>query len=261
MYVAPEELSSVRASLTDAKNAALSLVALFRAELVPRLDPVLADERALLDLGLPMPVTVNLHCLNRNGEAHHIATAAKRWNPDRAHASPDPALRREALRQRSGAAPASLICDVLVSTRTPALQRIETSRAPGDLLAVIRAFRFMLNAVDAGIFPPAPPESWICSPRWCPYFYSCSHVPARRKILPVGVHGREGPPALASFRRPRGPRSNHSTRSRVELSHDHLSRSFPRFRSAPASSVFRGAGPRRGGIPKRPARRLFPAPR
>ena len=189
VYVAPEELSSVRASLAEAKNAALALVALFRAELVPQLDPVLADERVALDLGLPMPVAVDLHCLNRNGEAHHIATASKRWNPDRAHASPDPALRREALRQRSGAAPASLICDVLVSSRTPALQRIETSRAPGDLLAVIRAFRFMLNAIDAGIFPPAPPESWICSPRWCPYFYSCSHVPARRKILPVGVHG------------------------------------------------------------------------
>ena len=189
VYFAPEDLSSARAAMASGKDTVLALTSLFRRELAPALFPALVEGRALLDLGLAVPVSVSVDCLTVSGEARHFATASRRWNADRIHAAPDPALRREAVRRLTGNAPERLLVDVLVGARTPVIQSLETSRAPGDLMKVIRAFRLMLASVSAGIFPPAAPESPLCSPRWCCCFYTCPYVPAHRRVLPVGVHG------------------------------------------------------------------------
>lgn len=189
VYFAPEDLSSARAAMAAGKDTVLALVDLFRSRLAPGIFPALADARIMLDFGLAMPVSVAVDCLTLNGELRHFATASRRWNASRVHASPDPALRCEAVRRLTGSAPERLLVDVLVGTATPAVQSLETSRTPGDLIRVVRAFRLMLASVSAGIFPPAAPESPLCSPRWCGYFYTCPHVPAARKMLPAGVRG------------------------------------------------------------------------
>lgn len=189
VYVAPEELSSARAALADGRNSVATLAELFRRELSPRLRPADVDRRVLLDLGLPLPVLVTLDCITPEGDLQQVATASRRWSADRLNGSPAHALRREALRRHGGTPAARLFVNVLVDSKTPALQILEAPHSPEELAVVLRRFRLMLSSVAAGIFPPAAPESWICTPRWCGYFYSCPHVPGYRKALPVAVHG------------------------------------------------------------------------
>lgn len=187
VYFAPEDLPSARRALSEGRDSAVTLAALFRNSLAPDLDPVLVEHRVELSLGLALPVIVTIDCLTRNGEAHHLVTSSKRWSAERVLASPDSALLLHAVRQLTGVTPQRLPVDVLVGTRTPVLQTLESPSC--DLMVVLRAFRLMLAAVAAGIFPPAAPDSWICSPRWCGYFFSCPHVAAHRKVLPAGLRG------------------------------------------------------------------------
>ncbi|HJD97313.1 hypothetical protein [Mailhella massiliensis] len=193
VHLAPEDVSSAPALIGEGKDNAVALAGLFCRELLPSLSPLLAGEKVLLDLGLPLPVAVTLDCCTTEGALHGLATASRKWNADRAHASPAPALWPAALGKAAGMAPSRMAFDVLVSTRTPALQSVETTRSASDLALVLRQFRLMIASVGAGIFPPAAPESRQCSPRWCGYFYTCPHVPAPRRSLPPSFSARAFP--------------------------------------------------------------------
>lgn len=185
VHLAPEDVSSAPKLLAEGKDNAVALSLLFRQELAPALSPLLVREKVELDLGLPLPVAVTLDCCTTEGALHAFASASRRWNTERAHGSPAPALWPEALRRAAGIRPSNMVFDVLVAARTPALQQVETARSAEDLARVLRQFRLMVASIAAGIFPPAAPESHICSPRWCGYFYSCPHVPAPRKAFPA----------------------------------------------------------------------------
>ena len=190
VHLAPEELSCAAALLGKGRDNAVSLALLFRRALLPALSPLLVEEKVELDLALPLPVRVTLDCCTATGEVHAFSSASRRWNPDKAHAAPGPALWPAALDKAAGIRPARMVFNVLIAAGTPALQRVETTRHAGDLAPVLRQFRLMIASINAGIFPPAAPESWHCSPRWCGYFYSCPHIPAARKALSPAFSAR-----------------------------------------------------------------------
>ena len=183
VHFAPEDEDAAHSLVSEARDTVLSLAALFCRELAPTLRPALVAPSVTLDLGLPLPVVVTLGCLTGEGEVHKLSTASRRWSADRAHSAPEAALWPEAVRVLTGNPPTALLFDILVHTRTPVLQSLATSRSAEDLAALVCQFRLMLDAVQAGLFPPAAPDTWSCTPRWCPYFHSCPHVPSCRKTL------------------------------------------------------------------------------
>lgn len=187
VHHAPEDEADAAHAEEEGRNTVLTLTSLFVKELAPTLDPVLTAPSVTLDLGLELPVAVTLGCVTADGAARRLSTASRRWSAERAHGAPEAALWPEAVRALTGKAPTSLVFDVLVHTKTPALQSIETERTAEDLEAVVRQFSLMLASIRAGIFPPAAPDTWSCTPRWCPYFHSCAHVSARRKALPLSL--------------------------------------------------------------------------
>ena len=187
VFFAPEDEGGAKTALAEAADTVQSLAALFRKELAPALRPAFVAPSVTLDAGLGLPVVVTFGCLTADGRASSLSTASRRWSADRAHGAPEAALWPEAVRALTQGAPSALAFDVLVHTRTPVLQTLETTRTPEDFAAVVRQFSLMLDAVRAGLFPPAAPDTWSCGPRWCPYVYACSHVPACRRTLPAAL--------------------------------------------------------------------------
>ena len=92
VHLAPEDVSSAPALIGEGKDNAVALAGLFCRELLPALSPLLAGEKVVLDLGLPLPVAVTLDCCTTEGVLHGLATASRRWSAERAHVSPAPAL-------------------------------------------------------------------------------------------------------------------------------------------------------------------------
>lgn len=55
-----------------------------------------------------------------------------------------------------------------------------------DFPRLIRRIESQLLAIDAGTFPPAVPDAWWCSPRWCGYHATCPYV-RRGGMVSVGA--------------------------------------------------------------------------
>lgn len=185
VFFAPDEVSGARHAMSAGKDAAVSLATLYRQELAPKVMPALVEEKIILDLpGVPLPIVTILDCYTQTKELRDIKTASRKWDESKAHTSMQPTVYREAVRQVTGEYPECLCFDVLVNTKIPALQVLPTKRDADDLAIMTRKFQIMLASINAGIFQPAEPGSWMCSPKFCGYYYTCNYIPALRKTQP-----------------------------------------------------------------------------
>ena len=171
--------------MAEGKDSAVALATVYRRDLAPKIMPALVEERISIDLlGVDLPIVTVLDCYTADKSLRDLKTSGKKWGEDKAHTSHQPTAYREAVKEATGEYPASLCFDVLVNTKTPSLQTIPTDRTPDDLAILAKQFEIMLASVRAGIFPPAQPDHWCCSMKFCGYFFTCPHIPAHRKSLP-----------------------------------------------------------------------------
>ena len=185
VFFAPDEVPGAKLAMAAGKDTVVSLAKLFHTELAPQIQPMLVEEKVIIDLpGVDLPVVTILDCYTQTKALRDLKTAGKKWGDDKAHSSNQPTAYREAIKTVTGEYPESIYFDVLVSTKTPSLQTLSTVRTEDDLAILSRKFAFMVAGINAGIFPPAEPGSWMCSPKWCGFWFTCPYIPAHRKILP-----------------------------------------------------------------------------
>jgi len=79
-----------------------------------------------------------------------------------------------------GHEPAGFDLEVLVDLKTPKAQHLESTRTKKDVQVLINRANIMLRSVQAGLFAPAGVGSWICSPKWCPFWDTCPFVNSER---------------------------------------------------------------------------------
>lgn len=168
--------------MAQGKDDAVSLATLFRRELAPAIMPALVEHRVTLEIpGVALPVVTILDCYTADRKLRDLKTSGRKWADDKAHTSPQPTVYRESVFQSTGEYPDELLFDVLVNTKTPTLQTIPTSRTEEDLQILVRQFGIMTASIQAGIFPPAEPGSWICSPKFCGYWFTCKFISLHRR--------------------------------------------------------------------------------
>lgn len=74
--------------------------------------------------------------------------------------------------------------DIMVGQKRQMVRQIQSStRGPTDFVALSNRINMVLAGIGAGIFPPATPGSWWCSPKWCGYWRSCPYVNSERQAL------------------------------------------------------------------------------
>lgn len=72
--------------------------------------------------------------------------------------------------------PKQIVQDTLVKTKVPKYQPIITERGQKDFDVLYRRLINFCECVEKGVFPPATPLSWWCSPKWCGYYETCKYV-------------------------------------------------------------------------------------
>ena len=185
VFFAPDEVPGAKIAMAQGKDDAVSLATLFRRELAPAIMPALVEHRVMLEIpGVALPVVMILDCYTVDRKLRDLKTSGRKWADDKAHTSPQPTVYREGIKQETGEYPEELLFDVLVSTKTPGLQTLTTRRNEQDTAILARKFQIMCASIGAGIFPPAQPDHWCCSMKFCGYFFTCPHIPAHRKVLP-----------------------------------------------------------------------------
>lgn len=81
----------------------------------------------------------------------------------------------------NGRDPKELILDTIIQGKKETTrQTVSTTRSEADYAALAERINAVNASIAAGIFLPATPGAWNCSPRWCGYFTTCKFVNAER---------------------------------------------------------------------------------
>jgi RecB family exonuclease len=158
----------------------VSLAKTYHRKVAPLIRPKLVEKSFVMDIPeLPVPLKAVIDVFTEDKYLIDLKTTTKKWPQSRADSSLQVTVYNELL-TRSGTPPDRLSFAVLIhGSDTP--QILDTQRTTSDFESLLRRIRMMLKAIKEGVFHPAPMESWICSPKYCGYWYMCPYVPSHKK--------------------------------------------------------------------------------
>lgn len=184
VFFPPDELPGAKKKLAEGVDVTVNLAALYHRELAPKIQPTLIEKKLALEVpGFPVRFEGTIDLLATGHNWHDIKSSDKRWPEGRADSEIQATLYWKLVKEYHGKAPNRLFYDVFTKSGL-VHQQIETTRTEADFEALVRTARVMLQSIEAGIFHPAMPGSWICSPRFCGFWWTCPAIPDHKKILP-----------------------------------------------------------------------------
>jgi RecB family exonuclease len=191
-----ETVEGARGSATD---KAVRLARLHRLAVAPSIRPTALESRWVLDLDgydFELAGTIDIVDQGLGGEiVRDTKTSGKRPAASTADESLQLTAYALARLHTGGALPESVALDYLVdSARGPFSETLASQRTEADFAPFLERVSEAVRAIEAGVFMPASPDSWVCSPRWCGYYDDCRYV--RRPVsAPAPAIVREIAPA------------------------------------------------------------------
>lgn len=164
----------------EGKDSVASLAGLYADEVAPSIMPVMVEERILTPIDGAPPLLTIIDVADEAGYVRDLKTAGKSKNQKEADESFQLSCYALAYQERTGQLPAGMSLDVMVETKTPKYQRLNTVRGPEIVAPTIAIIYAVLDAIQKGVFLPPAEGSWVCDPRWCGYYGSCNYTGKRR---------------------------------------------------------------------------------
>lgn len=180
VFIPKDKISEKTQLLNQGLNAAVSLTGLYHKELAPKIQPVLVEERLEIDVGLPVPVVGIIDVLSEGHWLPDLKTADRSKSPGEAETSLELSFYAGLVANHTGAWPEKVSLEVLVNSKEPKLQSLESIRNNEDWDNLMLRVQLMWDQIEAGLFPPCDPASWACSASWCGYFWTCKYSIKRR---------------------------------------------------------------------------------
>lgn len=181
VFFPPEEVSGARKQLAEGVDITTSLAKIYHESLAPLVQPDLVEEKLILEVDeLPIPFSGIIDVYTVDRWWIDLKSADKKWPISKVNNDIQATLYNELIMERTGSYPKKLSFEVFTKTKFEH-QTVETTRTPQDFAVLIRRAKTMLASIKAGVFVPADPSSWLCSPNWCGYWNSCKYIPARLK--------------------------------------------------------------------------------
>ena len=185
VFIPRESMSTAEKDLAAGLDQTVALTRVFAGEIAPRIQPALVEAKAYLDVDdMPIPFLGIIDCLTKDHRLSDLKTSKSKWSQAKADSELQPTLYRKLVKQMTGEEPREIAYDILVKTKTPQCQVLNTTRNDEDFDALKSRAKLMIAQISAGIFPPAEVGHWKCSPKWCGYYWTCAHIPAHLKVLP-----------------------------------------------------------------------------
>ena len=173
IFIPKEEAPAAKKLIGAGLDSAVSLTEVYHRDLAPQIQPIMAEERQIIDVGLPVELQGTIDVVTDSRWLPDMKTAAKSKSINEAHNSLQLTFYSGLYYSKFGHWPEKLSLEILVATKDPKLQSLETTRGMDDWQQLLARIQLMLAQIETGLFPPCDPGSWICSPQWCGYFSSC----------------------------------------------------------------------------------------
>jgi len=169
----------------QAADKAVRLASLHHGELAPTIVPTSVQWPWSLELTDYAFELVGTADVREAGRIRDTKTSAKSPTADAADKSLQLTAYAMAATVIDGETP-EVTLDYLVDLKTPKTAVLSSTRSEGDFAALLNRVEVIHDAMEAGVFPPADPDSWMCSPKFCGYYKSCRYV---RRPVQIAVKG------------------------------------------------------------------------
>lgn len=180
VFIPKDQISEKDELLARGLDATVRLTKLYRESLAPVIQPLLVEEKLTMEAGLGLPLQGTIDVLTTDHWLPDLKTADRSKGMGEADNSLQLTFYAGLVANQTGKWPAKLSLEVLVNQKEPKLQSLPTSRGPGEWVNLLLRIQLMLAQIQIGLFPPCDPSTWICSPQWCGYFWTCKYSLKRR---------------------------------------------------------------------------------
>ena len=177
-------------------DLSISLASLHHSEIAPGLFPSHVERKFVLNVANFPYDLLGYIDVQESRQGPHYAfpnplditvrdtkTAGKSPSQNDVDTSGQLTLYAMAVRQLDGVAPDAVWFDSLVKTKTPKAVSMSSTRTDEDFRGFLLRMERACEAIQKGVFLPADPSEWICSPRWCGYYDGCPF--GRRKRVQI----------------------------------------------------------------------------
>lgn len=173
-----EEGRGLKAVVAEALDETARYAKAHAIEQAPDYQPVLVEDRVSIPSGLDgVELQGTIDLADDKGRLVDFKTKAKSPSERDVHTSVQLTLYSALYRARQKEAPKVIRQDVLVGLKRGVKRRVlETTRGPADYAALAERLHAMDASIQAGHFPPASPDHWVCSPSYCGYYRTCKYV-------------------------------------------------------------------------------------
>ncbi len=175
VFIPKDQISEKDKLLAAGLDASTRLTKLYRETLAPAIQPILAEKFLEIDAGLELPMAGTIDVLTEENWLPDLKTADKSKGVNEANNSLQLTFYAGLVADYIGKWPDKVSLEILVNTKEPKLQSLETKRGPQHWRNLLLRVQLMIAQINTGLFPPCSPDFWSCSPNWCGYFWSCKY--------------------------------------------------------------------------------------
>lgn len=182
VHVAPDEGKSLGQLKTQGIDSVTTLAAVYRDKSAPYIWPTLVEEFIYLDVpSLPIPILGVLDLATEDGAVLDLKTTSRKWTQAQADSNTAMSVYPMLHQQQTGEMPNRLGFEVFVNNKTPQHQQLVVVKDQEDFDLFVKRASIMIEMVELGVFPPAQAGSYLCSPRFCGFWWECPHISRRQK--------------------------------------------------------------------------------
>lgn len=161
----------------DTKDVVADLAELAANKMCPEYQPTLVEQRVRVLLPQSSHDLVGIiDLVDDKGRVIDTKTSAKSMTQGDADSSMQLTAYAAMHKALTGEYPTELRLENLVALKTPKRQTLVTDRDVSDINVLAARFDAATRVIQAGVFTPASPGSWYCSPKWCGFYASCPFV-------------------------------------------------------------------------------------
>lgn len=176
IFMAKEDIPLKNKILNDNLNDTIQLTGLYKKKVAPLIHPIEVERSFLIDVGLDLPLAGRID-IERHQKVDDLKTSGKKWADDRITKEIQPIFYSYAVEHETKVRP-QFNYHILKITKGGELgYQMQSIRATDDnYRALFAKINMLIYMIKSGVFMPADPSSWICSPRWCGYHSTCIYV-------------------------------------------------------------------------------------
>ncbi|MBU0753683.1 MAG: PD-(D/E)XK nuclease family protein, partial [Planctomycetes bacterium] len=161
--------------VSEGLKQALSATELYHDKIAPQLEPLHVEKTMEADIGAGLPLKGTLDLEEKGGIITDLKVM-KRKDQQWADRELQPTFYCLLKYKTDGQWPTGFKYEVIVPNGKPVHLRLLTKRVKKDVMILVHYISSFLKDLQAGVFRPADPGHWMCSPNYCGFYETCPYV-------------------------------------------------------------------------------------